>query len=100
MLKSWLERLHFQFDGPNVVRRAYAKACKSPNAQSLHMYLTSNNAAGSPFTVKGMGDRILLIPSSEHIRDISSAPGGQVSFHAFQETVCSFLYSPHESLEE
>ena len=64
------------------------------------MSLTRNNAAGSPFTVKGMGDSILLVPSSEHIRDISSAPGGQVWFHSLQETLCSFLYNLQESFEE
>lgn len=94
------ERLYFQFDAPNVVKRVYAKTCRPPSKYGLDVYLTNNNAAGSPFTVKGMGDSILLVPSSEHIRDISSAPGGQFSFHAFQETICSFLYNQQDSLQE
>lgn len=50
-LKSWLERLYFQFDAPNVVKRAYAKTCRPPSKYGLDVYLTSNNAARSPFTV-------------------------------------------------
>ena len=100
VLKLWLERLYFQFDAPNVVKRAYAKTCRPPSKYALDVYLTSNNAAGSPFTVKGMGDSILLVPSSERIRDISPAPRGQLSFHPFRETVCSFLYNQQDSLQE
>ena len=90
----------FNLTPPTLKERAYAKTCRPPSKYWLDVYLTSNNAARSPFTVKGMGDSILLVLLSEYIRDISSAPGGQLSFHAFQETVCSVLYNQQDSLQE
>ena len=67
------------------------KLVRSLDVWEAQMYLTNKNAAGSPFTVNGMGDKILLVPSREHIKDISFAPGDHLSFHAFQNAVRNSL---------
>ena len=63
------------------------------------MFLIYNHTAGSPFTVSGMGDKIILLPSKEHIKDISSAPEFHLSFHAFQNAVRSSVVNTNRHFE-
>ena len=46
---------------------------------------------GSAFTVNGIAGCILLVLSKEQSRDVSSAPGGKVLFHAAHNAFFSYL---------